>query len=75
MQRSGNSGTPHKVVDITIRDLMACHDAGEDPRHTIARLNQRIVDCQRTGADLPPGYLRLSRRLAAECIAQSQDRY
>lgn len=75
MQRSGDSVTSRTAVDITIRDLMACRDAGEDPRRTIARLNQRIVDCQRAGADLPPSYLQLSRTLAAEWVAQSQARF
>lgn len=75
MQRSRSSVTPTKSVDITIKDLQACHDAGEDPRRIIARLNRRIVDCQRAGADLPSGYLRLSRRLTADYFAQNQDRF
>jgi len=75
MQRSRSSDTPAKAVEITIRDLFACHYAGEDPRRTMARLNQRIVECQRTGADLPRGYIRLSRTLTAECVAQNQQRY
>ncbi|MGE0767611.1 MAG: hypothetical protein AB7L90_14190 [Hyphomicrobiaceae bacterium] len=72
MQRSGKSETISKVVDITIRDLKACHDAGANPRETIARLNQRIVDCQCAGADLPSGYIGLSRALTAEWIGQIQ---
>jgi hypothetical protein len=74
MNRSSNSGTPSKPADITIRDLLACHDAGEHPRQTIRRLNQRIVAYQREGADLPPSFLHLSRRLTAEWMAQSEDR-
>jgi len=73
MQRPGNS-TPPKAVEITIRDLLACHYAGEDPRRTIARLNKQIVECQRTGADLPPGYLRLSRTLTADYFAEGPAR-
>lgn len=74
MKRSENAVTAHKAVDITIGDLLACHDAGEDPRRTIARLNKRIVDYQRAGADLPSSFMHLSRRLTAEWLAQSQDR-
>jgi hypothetical protein len=74
MKRSEDAVTARKAVDITIGDLLACHDAGEDPRRTIARLNKRIVDYQRAGADLPSSFLHLSRRLTAEWIAQSQAR-
>lgn len=73
MQRSGNVTMPAKAAEVTLRDLFACHDAGENPHHTIMRLNQRIVECQRVGADLPDGYVRLSQRLAAECYGQSQN--
>lgn len=74
MQRSGTPATSHRAVDVTVRHLMARRAAGEDPRLTIARLNQQIVDCQSAGADLPPSYLRLSRTLAAACVAQGQGR-
>jgi hypothetical protein len=74
MQSYGAIATARKAVDVTVRDLMARLDAGEDPRRTIAHLNARIVDCQREGVDLPPSFLRLSRTLAAECIAQGQGR-
>ncbi len=74
MKSYGALATAHKAVDVTIRDLMARLDAGEDPRRTIARLNASIVDCQRAGVDLPPSFLRLSRTLAAECVAQGHGR-
>jgi len=74
MPRSGNQAATRKTVDGTVRDLMACLDAGEDPRRTIARLNAKIVGCQRDGLDVPPSFLRLSRTLAAECVAQGHAR-
>lgn len=74
MQRSGNRSMSGKWSDIAIRDLKASFEAGEDPRRTIARLNERIVDCQRAGLDMPPCYLRFSRTLAAECVALGQAR-
>ena len=74
MHRNGTPATARRAVDVTVRDLVARLQAGEDPRRTIARLNARIVDCQRDGVDLPPSFLRLSRTLAAECVAQGQAR-
>jgi len=74
MHRSEDSMTPAKAVDITIRDLLACHDAGEHPQRTIQRLNQRIVAYQREGADLPSSFLRLSRRLTAVWLSANEGR-
>ncbi len=75
MHSHGTPGTAEKAVEVTVRDLMARLDAGEDPRRTIAHLNARIVDCQFAGVDLPPCFLRLSRTLAAECVALGQGRH
>ena len=74
MQRARTKLTTPQTVELSLHDLMACHAAGEDPRRTIRRLDARIVDCQLAGEDLPPGLLRLSRKLAAHCVAQSQVR-
>jgi hypothetical protein len=71
MERCGET-LAGRAVEITIRDLMARLEAGEDPRRTMRRLDARIVDCQRAGLDLPAGFLRLSRTLAAEYIARRQ---
>ena len=60
------------AVETAVQDLMACVHAGEDPRRTIARLDRMIVDCQQSGADVPSGYLRLSRTLAQRCVAQAR---
>lgn len=73
MQRS-MALVPNNAQDFTVRDLMESRNAGEDPRRTIARLNACIVDCQSTGVDVPPSFLRLSRTLAAACVAQHQAR-
>lgn len=73
MQRCGDVRAA-RAAESTVRDLMASLDAGEDPRRTIRRLDARIVDCQRAGIDLPASFLRLSRALAAECIARRQPR-
>lgn len=66
--------TAHKAVEVTVRELMDRLAAGEDPRRTIARLNARIIHCQCAGVDVPSSYLRLSRTLAAECVAQGHVR-
>lgn len=58
----------------TIRDLTARMHAGEDPRRTMRRLDASIIDCQRAGIDLPASFLRLSRMLAAEFVAQHRAR-
>ncbi len=71
MPRARTILTPRQTVDGSLHDLMASHDAGEDPRRTIRRLDARIVDCQRAGEDVPASLLRLSLTLAAECVAQS----
>lgn len=74
MQRARTILTTRQAVDGSVNDLMARHDAGEDPRRTIRRLDARIVDCQLAGEDLAPSLLRLSRTLAAHCVSQSQVR-
>ena len=74
MQRARTLLTTRPTVDGSLHDLMARHDAGEDPRRTIRRLDARIVDCQLAGEDLAPGLLRLTRTLAAHCVAQAQVR-
>lgn len=71
MQRARTILTTRQTVDVSLHDLMARHDAGEDPRRTIRRLDARIVDCQLAGEDLAPSLLRFSRTLAAECVAQA----
>jgi hypothetical protein len=55
-------------------DLIASRNAGEDPRRTMARLNACIVGCQSEGLDVPSSLLRLSQRLAADCVAQAANR-
>lgn len=57
-----------------VAEVIAGLAAGDDPRTAIARLNREIVDYQKAGKDVPGEYLRLSRQLASECIAQSQGR-
>lgn len=74
MKQSRTILTTRQAVDGCVRDLMARHDAGEDPRRTIRRLDARIVACHSAGEDVPAPLLRLSRTLAAECVAQSQPR-
>lgn len=69
MQRCANA-LASRAADITVRDLMARLDAGEDPRRTLRRLDARIVDYQRAGIDLPASFLRLSQTLAAEYMAR-----
>ncbi len=64
-------GSALRAAD-TIRDLIARLDAGEDPRHTMKRLDARIIDYQRAGIDLPASFLRLSRALSAEFVARRQ---
>lgn len=61
-------------IDVYIKDTMNRLDAGEDPRRAMFRLNRRIVACQEAGQDVPAGLLRLSQRLAAECVTQSHGR-
>ena len=68
MQRC-DYGSSLRAAD-TVRDLMARMNAGEDPRHTMRSLDARFVDYQRAGIDLPASFLRLSRMLAAEFVAQ-----
>ncbi|MGE0702095.1 MAG: hypothetical protein AB7O57_23570 [Hyphomicrobiaceae bacterium] len=58
-------------IDAGVRDLVACREAGEDPRRIMARLKARIVACQGAGEDLPASFLHLSRMLAAACVAQT----
>jgi hypothetical protein len=70
MQRTGANSTNRRTPEGAICDLLAFVDAGEDPRHTIRRLDAQIVDCQRDGIDLPGSFLRLSRTLAAECLSR-----
>lgn len=70
MQRPGTHASSRKAADVTVRDLKACLDAGEDPRHTIRRLNASIVDCQRDGRDVPAIFIRLTRELTAVCVAR-----
>ena len=71
MQRARTILVTRQSVDGSLHDLMASHDAGEDPRSTIRRLDARIVDCHLAGEDLAPSLLRMSRTLAAHCVAQS----
>lgn len=73
MERCGDPSAA-RTAEITVRDLMARLDAGEDPRRTMRRLDARFIDYQRAGIDLPASFLRLSRTLAAEFIAQRQAR-
>lgn len=61
-------------LEQTIGDILSGLEAGDDPRKAIAQLNQRIIDYQRAGEDVPPRLLRLSQKLSHECIAQSQGR-
>ena len=63
-----------KKADPAIDEVMTGLEAGEDPRAAIARLNQKIVAYQSAGRDVPPGLMRLSKRLAHECAALSQGR-
>lgn len=74
MKRSRTILTSGQTADGYIRELQAHQAAGEDPRSTIRRLDARIVDCQLAGVDVPACLLRLSRTLAAECVAQAQAR-
>ena len=74
MQRPGPHASSRKTADVTVRDLMACLDAGEDPRRTIRRLNASIIDCQRDGLDVPAAFMRLTRELTAECVARGRGR-
>ena len=59
----------HMAKDVVV-DVVDRLDAGEDPRHTIRRLNASIVDCQRDGRDLPAIFIRLTRELTAVCVAR-----
>lgn len=67
MQRMECS-TAARSPEADLNALVASRAAGEDPRLTIARLNRSIVACQGKGLDLPPGFLRLSRTLAQDCV-------
>ncbi len=75
MHRSSqDTAAQRKASDMKVSDLIASHAAGEDPRRTMARLNATIVDCQRAGLDMPRGFVDLSRRLSAACVARDRRR-
>lgn len=63
-----------KGSDATIAEIMSGLDAGDDPRRAMMRLNQEIVGYQTAGEPVPASLLRLSQRIATECVAQSQGR-
>ena len=57
------------AVRKTIAEAAPCDVrrlAGEDPRRAIAHLNERIVDCQSRGLELPASLIRLCRTLTAQ---------
>ena len=61
-------------IESIVRENLSRFENGEDPRETMARVNERIVAFQAKGLDVPAELLRLNMVLAAECANQSQGR-
>jgi hypothetical protein len=62
---------PERAAIADLNRLLADDD---DPRDAMARVSAEIVAYQAKGLEVPTDLMRLSKALAAECVAQSQGR-